>query len=222
MFYLTAHKNVNVIVNADESYATLYFQNIDGYKSNFEETMYNINSLRSSPSFIAFCETSFKESDINYYEISGHNSEHLYGINNKSKGSGISLYFKKSLLFNRIASLNIRNEHFECMGGRFSTHSNQFYIIVVYRFHYKDNEFSAEFNKVLKDYKNKPLIVMGDFNINLLNYDSNKTVDDFLNDMFSNSFYPLVNKPTNFSQNNSTLIDQACQICCMKILIAPF
>ena len=82
-------------------------------------------------------------------------------------------------------------------------------IIVVYRFHYKDNEFSTKFNKVLKDYKNKPLIVMGDFNINLLNYDSNKTVDDFVNDMFSNSFYPLVNKPTNFFQNNSTLIDQA-------------
>ena len=204
-----SYKNVNEIVNADELYATLYFQNIDGYKSKFEETMYNINSLRSSPSFIAFCETSFKESDINYYEISGYNSEHLYGINNKSKGSGISLYFKKSLLFNRIASLNIRNEHFECMGGRFNTHNNKFYIIVVYRFHYKDNEFSTEFNKVLKDYKNKPLIVMGDFNINLLNYDSNKTVDDFVNDMFSNSFYPLINKPTNFFQNNSTLIDQA-------------
>ena len=97
-----SYKNVNEIVNADKSYATLYFQNIDGYKSNFEETMYNINSLRSSPSFTAFCETNFKESDINYYEISGYNSEHLYGINNKSKGSGISLYFKKSLLFNRI------------------------------------------------------------------------------------------------------------------------
>ena len=85
------------------------------------------------------------------------------------------------------------------MGGRFNTHNNQFYIIVVYRFHYKDNEFSTEFNEVLKDYKNKPLIVIGDFNINLLNYDSNKTVDDFVNDMFSNSFYP----------SYSILIDQA-------------
>ena len=50
---------------------------------------------------------------------------------------------------------------------------------------------------------------MGDFNLNLLNYDSNKVVDDFVNDMFSNSLYPLVNKPTNFFQNSSTLIDQA-------------
>ena len=50
---------------------------------------------------------------------------------------------------------------------------------------------------------------MRDFNLNLLNYDSNKVVDDFVNDMFSNSLYPLVNKPTNFFQNSSTLIDQA-------------
>ena len=95
------------------------------------------------------------------------------------------------------------------MGGGLSTHNNQFYIIVVYRFHFKDNDLITEFNKVLKNYKNKPLIVMGDFNLNLLNYDSNKVVDDFVNDMFSNSLYPLVNKPTNFFQNSSTLIDQA-------------
>ena len=204
-----SYKNVNEIVNVDKSCATLYFKNIDGYKSNFEETMYNTNSFRSSPSFIAFYETNFRESDINYYEISGYNSENLHGMNNKSKGSGIPLYFKKSLLFNRIASLNICNEHFECMGGRFNTHSNQFYIIVVYRFHYKDNEFINEFNKALNYYKNKPLIVMGDFNINLLNYDSNKTDDDFENDTFPSSLYPLVNKPTNFFQNNSSLINQA-------------
>ena len=93
------------------------------------------------------------------------------------------------------------------MGGRLS--NNQFYIIVVYRFHFKDNEFITQFNKVLKNYKNKLLIVMGDFNLNLLNYDSNKVVDDFVNDVFSNSLYPLVNKPTNFFQNSSILIDQA-------------
>ena len=88
------------------------------------------------------------------------------------------------------------------MGGRLSTHNSQFYIIVVYRFHFKDNKFITKFNKVLKNYKNKPLIVMGDFNLNLLNYDSNKVVDDFVNDMFSNLLYPLVNKPTNFFQNS--------------------
>ena len=56
-----SYKNVNEIVNADESYATLYFQNIDGYKSNFEETMYNINSLRSSPSLLRFVKRTLKK-----------------------------------------------------------------------------------------------------------------------------------------------------------------
>ena len=43
-------------------------------------------------------------------------SEHLYAIPDKNKGSCISLYYKKYHLFNRISSLDIRNNYFECMG----------------------------------------------------------------------------------------------------------
>ena len=59
--------------------------------------------------------------------------------------------------------------------------------------------------------KSKNIILGGDFNVNILN-DSNSKCRDFLNNMYSNSFLPLINKPTRISlnQNNncrSTLID---------------
>ena len=63
--------------------------------------------------------------------------------------------------------------------------------------------------EVIDDYKDKPLIIPGDFNIDLLSYNTDHNTDKFVNDMISNSFFPLVNKPTNFFRNSSTLIDHA-------------
>ena len=48
---------------------------------------------------------------------------------------------------------------------------------------------------------------MGDFNINLLNTDSHQHTNEFFNLMTSNSFYPLISKPTRITSNSATLID---------------
>ena len=48
---------------------------------------------------------------------------------------------------------------------------------------------------------------MGDFNINLFNYDSHTKTADFINLMFSYSYAPFINKPTRITEQSSTLID---------------
>ena len=63
--------------------------------------------------------------------------------------------------------------------------------------------------EIIDVYKDKPLVILGDFNIDLLSYNTNHNTDKFVNAMISNSFFPLVNKPTNFFRNSSTLIDHA-------------
>jgi hypothetical protein len=49
--------------------------------------------------------------------------------------------------------------------------------------------------------------IAGDFNINLLNYDRHFETENFLNNTFSHFFFPLISRPTRFSSNSSTLID---------------
>ena len=95
------------------------------------------------------------------------------------------------------------------MGGRLKTENTYLYIIIVYRYHGNDAEFSDHFMEVIDDYKDKPLVILGDFNIDLLSYNTDHNTDKFVNAMISNSFFPLVNKPTNFFRNLSTLIDHA-------------
>ena len=57
----------------------------------------------------------------------------------------------------------------------------------------------------------KLLYLTGDYNINLLNYDTHKDTKEFLDLMFSNSFIPLIDKPTRVKttaiKKTATLID---------------
>ena len=138
-----------------------------------------------------------------------YNAEHLYAIPGKKKGSGLSIYSHKTNLFRRISSLTICNKLIECMGGSLQTEYKELIFITVYRFHGSESEFLEQFRKVLLPYKDKPLHILGDSNLNLFEYDNNKDIDDFVNNMMSNSLFPLVNKATNFIRGSSTLIDHA-------------
>ena len=48
---------------------------------------------------------------------------------------------------------------------------------------------------------------MGDFNINLLNYDSHTPTFDFMNILLSNNCLPCITLPTRISNNSATIID---------------
>lgn len=48
---------------------------------------------------------------------------------------------------------------------------------------------------------------MGDFNLNLLNYDSNSDTNDFVNTLGSYYFHPHILKPTRITEHSATLID---------------
>ena len=55
--------------------------------------------------------------------------------------------------------------------------------------------------------ENKDIMIMGDFNINLINYNDDKNTGNFLDTMFSQSFLPYITTPTRITRNTKTLID---------------
>ena len=72
------------------------------------------------------------------------------------------------------------------------------------------SEFNDEYlNPLLNNLSNekKGLILMGDFNINLLNYENCSNVNDFLNAIHSHSLIPHILKPTRITAKTKTLID---------------
>ena len=48
---------------------------------------------------------------------------------------------------------------------------------------------------------------MGDYNLNLMNYNNHQFTNEFLDSMFSSIFVPLITRPTRITSNTVTLID---------------
>ena len=72
------------------------------------------------------------------------------------------------------------------------------------------NDFNTNYlnnllDKVSKE--KKSVFVLGDFNINLLNYNNNNPTNEFLDYFGSNSFVPYILQPTRPTSHSKTLID---------------
>ena len=65
--------------------------------------------------------------------------------------------------------------------------------------------FKDVFSKNGKNLKN--IVLAGDFNINFLDFETNKNVQDFLNVMFHSNMIPLTNKPTRVTRHPANAID---------------
>ena len=52
----------------------------------------------------------------------------------------------------------------------------------------------------------KTFFLVGDLNLNLIDYQSNEKVRSFVNLIFQDSLAPIVNKPTRATENNATLV----------------
>ena len=71
------------------------------------------------------------------------------------------------------------------------------------------NELENYFKNVLskRTITNKEIVLVGDFNINVLGFNENKMVQNFLNLMFRHGLIPTVNKPTRVTRKTTTAID---------------
>ena len=82
---------------------------------------------------------------------------------------------------------------------------------VIYRHPPSDlTDFNCNFlNKLLENIskERKSIFLLGDFNVNLLNYNEHNQTNEFLDSLASNSFIPLILQPTRITSHSNTLID---------------
>ena len=72
------------------------------------------------------------------------------------------------------------------------------------------NNFNCNYlNKLLKNIskKQKSIFILGDFDVNLLNYNEHSQTNEFLDSLASDSFIPLILQPTSITSHSNTLTD---------------
>ena len=126
-----------------------------------------------------------------------------------SQNGGVGLYVKNSLVSNSCEQLNFRCEEYETIWVEVENRNDKnFLFCCAYRHPNSSIDlFTSHLQSILPKLLNKQVFIMGDFNINLLNYDTHTATNDFANSLFSNNFLPCINQPTRISAHSSTLID---------------
>ena len=67
------------------------------------------------------------------------------------------------------------------------------------------DEFNVLTEKISRE--NKICYLLGDFNINLLNFNNHSQTNEFLDSLFSNLMFPMINRPTRITYHSASLID---------------
>ena len=189
---------------------SFYFNNIDGFRSNFEEFKCHLFRQHDKFDFYCFNETNLNASSRHDFSIENYNSEFLYSIDGKAKGSGLAIYYRNNLNFTIKNTLTFRNNFFECLGGQLKTEIGFVNVIVIYRYSSNNQarDSITELASLLEKISDKPSIVLGDFNLNALKCDDDTTIQQYIDTFMCSGFSPLINKPTHFKGNSATSIDQ--------------
>ena len=125
---------------------------------------------------------------------------------------GAGIYIKSDLEPEKVASLscshtNISESIFvELKNGK----KKNILIGCVYRHHTPVQDFmTTYFDKLLEKVTktNKTCAILGDFNVDLIKYGDNNTIDTFYDQLSSYGFRPLILQPTRVTANSATLID---------------
>ena len=196
----------------DQTKLSLLHLNVRSLPKNFDAFNEYLQCIKHQFSVIGLSETWHTDASCDLYSLLGYECISRNRINRR--GGGVALYINNAIQCKERPDLCIFNDYVECVFVEISFHcsgkSQNAVVGILYR---PPNTSMAEFNDncmnifdVLKT-ERKPCYIMGDFNINLFNYESHSDTTDFLNLMFSHCFFPAISKPTRVTEYSSTLID---------------
>ena len=189
----------------------IFHSNVNGLETKLDTLHTFLTESHSAMDAIAITETSehHTQSFITNVELDGYK---LFSTPSNSAKGGAALYINNSYkAFERI-DLNVQNNDFESIWSEIRNDKNKNIVIgCIYRHPRKNLESFFDYMdsllaKLAKE--NKEVYICGDFNINLINMDSNNGATNFYNLFASSGFLPLILHPSRVVDNqNPSLID---------------
>ena len=153
------------------------------------------------------------DSDSSHLKLDGYNLIHR-GKSCSAHG-GVAIYLLENLQYEILttnSNTNIWDSLFIKVSTNYGNISKKIILGNLYRPPRPTVEniqtFMNELEPVLNNLRNyKNVVIMGDFNLNLLAFQENSNINEFLEFMISNSYFPKITLPTRLTQRKGTLID---------------
>ena len=165
-------------------------------------------TLESQFDFIACSETWLNSSNGHLVNLPGYNFIHQH---RDGRGGGVGIFIRDTFQFEvkEQFTKSVHRSH-ECLTVKLSLPKGDSLIIsVVYRSpSYSPGPFLDNYlPEFLTKFAKRQLILTGDFNLNLLEYNQSSPVSAFLDLLYSHNLLPSISLPTRITLESKTLID---------------
>ena len=212
--YVSSFKNTKQF-----SYMSLNLQSLPAKFNEFHDLIQNLTSNCCSPDIILLQEI-WQLHNPSSFNISNYSPIEFKCRQNNMHGGGVALYIKRNLRFNILQDKSIFIDRvFESIFAEIWLSPNKRVICgSIYRPNVNHptlttteqfNQFIDLFSNLMNDFasSNTPVILFGDFNLDVLKYSMINQVTEYVDLLFSYGFLQLVMKPTRCTPNSATLID---------------
>ena len=182
--------------------------NVNSLSKNIDEFLNECIIDKLPFDILGFTETKLTDSIQHLYDIEGYQR---FNLNYKRNSGGVALYVTQSIQNIRVRSdLQIQTVFLECLFVEFNIENDTYICGILY---HRPGSSRVDFNNELSNLlgrisrEKKKVIIMGDFNSNLLSHRDSLNITNFINTFHSNNMFNLINKPTRVMNNSATIID---------------
>ena len=195
-------ENYNLYTKAlAKDYLNILHINIRSLQKFFDNLISFIKCFPKPPDIIAVSETWLKESTHHLYQLDGYVAHHVYRTT-KEHG-GVCFFINSDYHAELIQQYTFVNNDIEICTIKLKSTTPNYVISVIYRpnsKHVAVEEFNDIFNDILSQdlFKTNNTVLLGDFNINLLEHATHQPTNLFLNTMQSLNYFPHISRPTRF------------------------
>ena len=172
-------------------------------------TYVKLRSIKEELSVIGLAETNVDPCNKDLYKLKGYSSCYQSKKEGKDKGSGVALYIHEKYNFTELSSVSCRSDNLESIFVEITNTLTPINVGVIYRPPNGDiTQFMAELIEIMTNLPDKKTFILGDFNIDLLDGNDNKIVQNFEDIVISSGFTPLISIHTHHRPNcRKTCID---------------
>ena len=205
--YYTLNQYTNIFKKLDNSMLSIFHFNIRCLNTNFLQLEALLSGLNHAPDILALTETWLDKDNKTNYVLEGYRSVHVVR-ENRMRG-GVSIFISSKHDFEMIEEYCFVTENLEICTVLINVNNTPYVIAAIYRPQdklHKIKEFRKEFAPILKSalFKKSCTILLGDFNINLLQHSEHQQTNEFLNLMQTFNFIPLITRPTRFPEGEQS------------------
>ena len=189
----------------------MFHLNINSLSFHFDELESLISKSKNDFQIIGISETRLKKTQetTTNIQLENVNIEH---VPTEAVNGGVLLYIKKTISYKLRPDLMIYKKRE--LGSVFieiiQNNSKNMIVGCIYRHPcMQQNEFNEKYLKPFSEKlvsENKEVILLGDFNIDLLKCDPDENVSDFLDIIYSTNLVPNIASPTRLTSRSQTLI----------------